>query len=211
MGPPEPILLSSGPLRRVGGAIAIDFVNTADWHLRPEPEERLLSYADLLAWAEGVGGLDRARAGRLARMATVDPDGAGRVLAEARRLREALFRVFLSIEQESAPARADLDIVNRWLAHAAPRRALEPAGTGLSWRWPEPESLESVLTPILWSAGDVLAGERHGRLKLCAAPDCGWLFLDASRRTSRLWCSMEGCGNRAKAQRHYRRRRPAAA
>lgn len=204
-----PVLLSSGPLRRVGGAIAIDFVNTADWHLRDQPEERLRLFADLLAWTEGVGGLERARARRLARLAKADPAEGERVLGEARRLREALFRILLAIGRRRAPSGIDLDLVNRWLARLAPRSGLERTGRRLSWRWPAPETLESVLTPILWSAGDVLSGD-DARLKVCAAPDCGWLFLDASRKASRLWCSMQGCGNRAKARRHYRRSRKAA-
>ncbi|MCL4825828.1 MAG: CGNR zinc finger domain-containing protein [Caldilinea sp.] len=38
---------------------------------------------------------------------------------------------------------------------------------------------------------------------------CGWLFFDASRNRSRRWCSMEDCGNRAKARLHYKRHKVA--
>src|ERR1700735_2051557 len=34
---------------------------------------------------------------------------------------------------------------------------------------------------------------------------CGWLFIDDSKNASRRWCSMQSCGNRAKALRHYLR------
>ena len=200
-----PVRLARGPLKRVGGAVILDFVNTADWHLRPEPEEWLQSYADLLAWAKGVGALDAARARRLAALAKADPAAAERVLATARRLREALFRIFLTTTRGATPEEADLRLVNTWLARVAQRRGLQRAGHRLSWCPPRPDTPESVLAPILWSAGDVLTGESQGRVKLCAADGCGWVFLDASRKTNRLWCSMEGCGNRAKARRHYRR------
>jgi predicted RNA-binding Zn ribbon-like protein len=80
-------------------------------------------------------------------------------------------------------------------------------GRRLNWRWPEPETLQTVLAPVLWSTGDILTGGETDRLKLCSADGCGWMFLDASRKANRLWCSMESCGNRAKAQRHYRRTR----
>jgi predicted RNA-binding Zn ribbon-like protein len=200
------ISLSSGPLRLVGGALAVDFVNTADWHLREEPEERLLSYADLLAWAEGAGALDRDRSRRLAGIARSDPGAAERVLVEARRLREALFRLFVAQARQKTPAKADVDLVNRWLGRATPRNRLARVGKGVSWAAPGRERLDGVLAPVLWSAGDVLTQASALQLKLCAAPSCGWLFLDASRKASRLWCSMEGCGNRAKAKRHYRRR-----
>ncbi len=200
-----PVRLARGPLKRVGGAVVLDFVNTADWHLRPEPEEWLESYADLLAWTKGVGALDFARARRLAALAKKDPVAAARVLADARRLREALFRICLATVREEVPAETDLRLVNTWLARAAPRPALRRAGRRLAWTWPEPDTLESVLAPVLWSAGGVFAGESRAPVKLCAAEGCGWVFLDASRKANRLWCSMDGCGNRAKAKRHYRR------
>jgi predicted RNA-binding Zn ribbon-like protein len=38
------------------------------------------------------------------------------------------------------------------------------------------------------------------RVKLCAAATCRWAFVDESRNRSRSWCSMETCGNRAKAR-----------
>ena len=43
------------------------------------------------------------------------------------------------------------------------------------------------------------------RLKTCPASDCLWAFYDHSRNHSRTWCTMDVCGNRAKA-RAYRQR-----
>ena len=56
------------------------------------------------------------------------------------------------------------------------------------------------LAPVLWSAGDLLTGARLDKVKRCANPECGWLFLDDSRAGKRRWCSMTSCGNRAKAR-----------
>jgi predicted RNA-binding Zn ribbon-like protein len=65
---------------------------------------------------------------------------------------------------------------------------------------------------LLWriarSAAELLTDDQLARVKLCAMPDCGWLFLDDSRAGNRRWCSMETCGNRHKARRHYRRHKP---
>lgn len=47
------------------------------------------------------------------------------------------------------------------------------------------------------------------RLKACADPDCGWIFLDRSKPGSRRWCSSVGCGNRQKT-RAYRARQSQA-
>jgi predicted RNA-binding Zn ribbon-like protein len=49
--------------------------------------------------------------------------------------------------------------------------------------------------------------EAWSRLKMCAAPDCHWVFYDRSKPRTGRWCSMAVCGNRVKA-REYRRRRP---
>jgi predicted RNA-binding Zn ribbon-like protein len=60
------------------------------------------------------------------------------------------------------------------------------------------------------------AATAHSVLRLIAMPDpermkicgnCGWLFIDRSKNRSRAWCDMAVCGNRAKANRHYRRKK----
>ena len=60
-------------------------------------------------------------------------------------------------------------------------------------------------TALAVSALSLLDGANLRKLKIC--PNCNWLFLDKSRNSSRLWCDMAVCGNRAKARHHYRRQR----
>ncbi|MFS2176427.1 CGNR zinc finger domain-containing protein [Rhizobium pisi] len=66
------------------------------------------------------------------------------------------------------------------------------------------------------SSGNLAAATAHSVLRLIAMPDpermkicgnCGWLFIDRSKNRSRAWCDMAVCGNRAKANRHYRRKK----
>ncbi|MEV0644171.1 CGNR zinc finger domain-containing protein [Phytomonospora sp. NPDC050363] len=47
---------------------------------------------------------------------------------------------------------------------------------------------------------DLLDG-RPERIRKCANDACVLWFLDVSKNGRRRWCSMEGCGNRAKAER----------
>ena len=57
----------------------------------------------------------------------------------------------------------------------------------------------------------VAAAQAEGawaRLKACRNGGCQWAFYDHARNRSRAWCSMEVCGNRAKA-RAYRSRQSA--
>jgi predicted RNA-binding Zn ribbon-like protein len=54
---------------------------------------------------------------------------------------------------------------------------------------------------------DLFASPLAGRIRVCAAPDCGLLYLDQSRTGNRLWCSMQRCGTRAKVRTHRERSR----
>ncbi|MEM7337131.1 MAG: CGNR zinc finger domain-containing protein [Actinomycetota bacterium] len=56
-----------------------------------------------------------------------------------------------------------------------------------------------------------LAAERPGRVRSCDHGACTIWFVDTSKAGRRRWCSMERCGNRAKAQRHYARQRDGSA
>jgi predicted RNA-binding Zn ribbon-like protein len=58
-------------------------------------------------------------------------------------------------------------------------------------------ALASVLAPLLSAA---VTGSL-ARLKTCR--NCGWVFYDHSKNRSGAWCSMELCGSRVKAKRHY--------
>ena len=180
--------------------LCLAFVNTNYWRGTATPTEELQTPADLAAWCEGTGlwaaeALGPVRAAAAARF------------AEALALRETLFRIFSATCAGSAPAADDLGTLNAALAAAPPRARLRDAGGGL--RWDVPGGRMAPLAPVLWSAGDLLAGARLGRVRQCANPQCRWLFLDDSKGGTRRWCSMSACGNRAKAHRHYARRKAA--
>lgn len=59
---------------------------------------------------------------------------------------------------------------------------------------------------LAWQAADDYVRLRSvgpASIRRCAQPPCVLYFYDPSGR--RRWCSMAGCGNRAKARRHYAR------
>lgn len=62
---------------------------------------------------------------------------------------------------------------------------------------------------IAAAAAKVAIEKRLDRVKICPADNCRWAFYDSSRNHSRQWCSMEVCGNRAKARAHRQRSTPA--
>ena len=81
-----------------------------------------------------------------------------------------------------------------------------------AWRFEPPDARrDALIEPILRSAVAVLTGDELQRLKACPGPDCGWVFLDASKNGSRVWCEMEVCGTRAKLRKRAASRRGVAA
>jgi hypothetical protein len=67
-------------------------------------------------------------------------------------------------------------------------------------------SARTAVGLIAAAAAKVAIEKRLDRIKICPAHDCRWAFYDTSRNRSRQWCSMEVCGNRAKARAHRERK-----
>lgn len=191
--------------------LCLDFANTRFWRGMAQPTEELSGLDELLGWCATKAGLPESERGTLTRWAAAESAGAAALFAEALALREAIYRLFHATGARTAPAPADLQRLNAALAQAAPRRAVERLADGFGWRVAagEPGAVR-LLTPVLWSAGDLLVGKRLARVRHCANPDCQYLFLDDSKSGNRRWCSMSACGNRAKAHRHYARKKGAA-
>jgi predicted RNA-binding Zn ribbon-like protein len=168
--------------------LCLDFANTRYWRGQASPTETLNAPADLAAWTKAPRPLP------------------AREFEQALALRETLYRLFDAQAQGKAAAPRDLDALNHALTQAPSRKALKRARAGYEWEVDAKSGTAlALLAPVLWSAGDLLAGPRLDRVRRCANPDCGWLFLDDSRAGKRRWCSMSACGNRAKARRHYHR------
>src|SRR5256885_1943109 len=69
-------------------------------------------------------------------------------------------------------------------------------------------STPTLIWSITRSAADLPTSDEQRQLvRECGAPDCLWLFVDTTKNRSRQWCSMQSCGNREKARRHYQRMR----
>jgi predicted RNA-binding Zn ribbon-like protein len=205
---PEP---ASGPsvetLDLVGGELCLDFVNTGSSRAVGPFVERLRRYDDLVRWGERTGALEPVQAQSLRAAAATDPAHAEHVLEEARALREAIYRVFRARCDGAPPAASDLALLNSAAARATTAQQLIATESGFDVTWPETAALERAWWPVATSALALLLSSDVARVKECAGENCNWLFLDASKNRSRRWCEMKDCGNRAKARRHYARRK----
>jgi predicted RNA-binding Zn ribbon-like protein len=193
-------------LALLGGRLCLDFANTADWHASDEPVEFLTGYAELVAWSVHAGILAEEQGEQLLAEAARRPAEAAAVLGRALSFREAIYAIFSAVSRGSRPPAADLAGFNAELARSLARSRIVVTDEGFAWDWTGGEDgLDPMLWPVVHDASDLLTSEELDRVGQCADDRCGWLFLDASRNRSRRWCSMEDCGNRAKARRHYRR------
>jgi predicted RNA-binding Zn ribbon-like protein len=198
----------TGSLKLLGGRLSLDYCNTVDWRTSAQPEELLTSYDDLVAWGQHTDSLTREHARLLLTEALRRPRDARAVLSRAIRLREAVYGVFLAVAHGLYPDPADLAALNAKLSDMLARSKVVQTGAGFAWEWAGAEhALDRLLWPVVHDAADLLISGDLDRIRECAGTGCGWLFLDQSRNRSRRWCAMDDCGNRAKARRHYERKR----
>jgi predicted RNA-binding Zn ribbon-like protein len=194
----------SGTYDASAGHLALDFTNTLSNRNREKPHEWLDSYGNLVSWGTLVGSLSGQVARRLLDESGRHPGRANQTLSRAIDLRETIYRVFSAVVAGASPQQVDIDNLNAYLSEALVHLRLVPTADAFTWDWDGAgETLERMLWPVARSAAELLTSEDLGRVGECHGEGCGWLFLDMSRNRSRRWCSMEECGNRAKAHRHY--------
>ncbi len=189
------------------GLLCLDFSNSVDWHGSSKPQDRLHDYSDLVAWGKAAGVLTAARARYLERLTEDRAAEAASAFSRAADLREAIYRIFSNITQEGDARSSDLAILNDSLINAMSHLKISKSSAGFTWDWfGSSDSFDQISWPVARSAAELLTSNKLDRVRHCADDrGCGMLFLDTSRNKSRRWCSMQSCGNRAKAKRHYQR------
>lgn len=192
-------------LKRVGGRLCLDFVNTVDRETTGYSHEWLEQYLDLVAWGRHAQVLMVEQTQPLLKMAKQQPESAQGVFNQAIQLREMLYRIFSVISAQQPPEPQDLIQFNSMLADTFTHSQLVFTGHRFVWSWTDSHQPEYLLWQVIRSAAELLTDSHLNRVRECAGTDCGWVFLDMSRNRSRRWCDMEDCGNRAKARRHYGR------
>lgn len=201
-GQPKPFEFSAGVL-------CLDFVNTLGDRPRCA-NEGLRGYEDLLRWVEEAGAVSSDILERVRRRARRRSGEARGILQRALGLRECLYRVFSAVARGEQPCDCDLAPLNAMLSEALPHLRLQGGETGTRWVWAGPLTRpDRLLWSVARSAADLLTSDEAGLVRECASDRCSWMFLDRSRSKRRRWCDMSTCGNRAKARRHYAKKKRA--
>jgi predicted RNA-binding Zn ribbon-like protein len=167
-----------------------DFVNTREL----DPEREAIPTPEALgAWLDERRLLDGGGVSRADHLRAVE-------------LREALRRLLLA-NNGGAPAAADLALLDRLAADSGLRPRFLPEGRVVLE--PAARGPQGALGRLVAAVSEAMNAGTWRRLKVCADQGCLWAFYDRSKNRSGHWCSMEVCGNRAKARQFRRRRRSA--
>jgi predicted RNA-binding Zn ribbon-like protein len=195
------------PTEGLDVARCLSFVNTRSGRATGHPNETLVSFEALLAWARGQGVLSAADAERMGARAKRRHTEAERVLAHACELRELLHETFAATSESRTPAAATLNALSAQLGAWYRHGRLVPGESSLEWAYAGGDDLDRVLWEVARSASRLLTSSLLARVRRCAAQDCGWWFLDDTKNASRRWCDMKTCGNREKLRRFRERQR----
>jgi predicted RNA-binding Zn ribbon-like protein len=124
----------------------------------------------------------------------------------ARELRESIHAAATAAAIGEALPAAAVRVLNDRSAQGRAAAVLTPEGAR-QWRLGSASGVEDALSVIAADAIGIIAGERDGRLALCASPTCRAAFFDTSQSRTRRWCDMNTCGNRQKKARFNANRR----
>ncbi|MCX4574992.1 CGNR zinc finger domain-containing protein [Streptomyces sp. NBC_01571] len=181
---------ATDPRPLTGEPLALDLLNTR-WNREGVPQDLLADTEGLAVWLTANGfGLPADET----------------VLRHTLQARDALRAAVDGLLREKRGADGTpptgAERVDAVLAHGRIRVTLTPEGPGERAEFEDPA----------WGPGWLAArnylellGTSPDRIRHCAHETCVLHFLDTSRNGTRRWCSMAGCGNRAKASRHYAR------
>ncbi len=167
--------------RFLSGRLSLDFANTLAGRGGSEVE-LLASVSELGGWLHQAG------------LTAPSPSVGTYQLQEARKLREAIARAALAASGGTGLPPQEVAQLNAGARYpVAPRLDAEAGAVS----WDAAQAVPGALARIARDAVELLGTERS-RIRTCARPGCGALFVDSSRKGNRRWCSMQGCGNRAK-------------
>jgi predicted RNA-binding Zn ribbon-like protein len=178
----------------LGGRPALDFVNTLRerwWR----SVETLVTPFDLALWVTQAD------------LAPAPPAATEELLIAARELREAIDVGVRSHLEGSVNLVYAIPGIDKWLpaAQLPPRLTLGPEGRPHLGPARASDPARHAVALVARDAAEMLGTSQRDRIRVCASETCSARFYDRSRSGQRRWCSMQVCGNVAKARRHRAR------
>lgn len=178
------------PFIHVGNNLAVDFINT-QFECHNELVDLLSCFDDLYQWAAEMG-------------VSLDPDDTSMNIDTIRQLRRALKTLLMAHIDKSTLPSETLALINQYLLNAPTQQQLILVNQTIELQpLYNKLSVDQLLGKIVYEAARLLNSAYSQQIKYCSNEKCVLIFVDTSRSKKRRWCSMERCGNRAKASNFY--------
>ena len=189
----------------VADNLCLDFLNTQIVN-DGKPKDLLNDFEDLVEWTEAVKLIEPAQSEGLihdwARQSETK-----RFFAEVKEFRRALREMVEAITKTKAVKPSTIKMINAILNHGYGYHELVKTESGFEKRFRTNFDIpRQLLIPIAESAADLISGNSKN-IRKCESPTCILYFYDITKNHGRRWCSMNACGNRAKAAAFYKRTR----
>jgi predicted RNA-binding Zn ribbon-like protein len=187
----------------VGNHLILDFVNTRPI-LDGGPVELLPDGSALARWLGAAGLVDKRESARLMRRWSAPEFAAG--VQEVREFRERVRETVLKMEDGEYVSPGTLKNLNGLLLDYPDLEQVAQGEAGLERRRRfAPEIPEHAFAPLANAFTDLLTAVPVSRIRKCNS--CVLHFYDTSKKGTRVWCSMNLCGNRAKVAAYADRQR----
>jgi predicted RNA-binding Zn ribbon-like protein len=165
----------------------VDLVNSLEWDTFGNPTDHLREPA----WSKYF----------LRQWRFPAPPGKTPPLAKLSSLRGTLRRCSEALAAVEPMSPAEVGKLNRVLSVRGTRQIFQRQN-GLQLEFvPAANGWDSILAEIVRSFVETLDTGEAARVKICRNGDCRWIFYDATKGKTRVWCSDKSCGNRERVRR----------
>jgi predicted RNA-binding Zn ribbon-like protein len=190
----------------VGNQLILDFINTRPV-MTDEPVELLPDGSALARWLGAAGLVNKRESARLMRRWSAPEFAAG--VHQLREFRERVRETALKMEHGDHVSPGVLKNLNGLLVNYPDLEQVAQVEAGFERRRRcAPEIPEHAFAPLADAFADLLTAVPASRIRKCNS--CVLHFYDTSKKGTRVWCSMNLCGNRAKVAAYADRKRVAA-
>jgi predicted RNA-binding Zn ribbon-like protein len=188
----------------VADNLALDFLNTQIVSAG-KPQDLLANFEDFVEWAEAVKLLEPLQAEKFIQDRGRQSD-IKQFFSDLKEFRHTLREMVETIVKMKAVKPSTIKLINNNLSLGYGYHELVKTESGFEKRFRTNfEKPQELLIPIAESAADLISIGNPKNIRNCEGPTCILYFYDTTKNHRRRWCSMNACGNRAKAAAFYRR------
>jgi len=178
----------------IANRFCLDFVNTII-AIDGQETDLLIDSASVSEWLDSLG-------------LSLDQTLLNNDLKQLRELRLLIRHWVLRPPQSERETAKRVNALNQYLNQHQPAKRLYVDSDGFHLNTVEEKlNAQQLMRKIADDFANLLVNETLSQVKQCSGERCILVFLDTSKSKRRRWCSMESCGNRAKASAFYHSRK----